>query len=186
MNFKTILKWNKGIIYGKKETWSKISHDKLQWLCIQYYRVYGHQIWRDGNLHWCVPTNKSTQISTNTMSVVIKCWQVGDLPLHKLTWCFNHVVFRDQITNWNISPLPQCLWWPNLRRWWLTLTTSYQSNHMMLWVCGLARSCDNITSFHHHYHSFYDYQTWHNGHWPWAAPIHKVSEPMVLQDQMTN
>ena len=29
-------------------------------------------------------------------------------------------------------------------------------------ICGLMRSC-KLTSFHYQNHSFYDYQTWHDG-----------------------
>ena len=43
-----------------------------------------------------------------------------------------------------ISPLPQCLWPPNVAGWWLTIRDSYRLSHMILWSHGLPRSLDKL------------------------------------------
>ena len=86
----------------------------------------------------------------------------------KVLYLHSHNVYEDQI--WEDGDLP----WgaPTNQTIWCFEYVVLQTN--------------KITSFHHQYHGFYDYQTWHDGHLPWAAQIHKVTEPMVLQDHITN
>ena len=47
----------------------------------------------------------------------------------------------------NISPLPQCLWPPNLAGFWHTMTGSNPENHMAFGSHGLARLHDKLKSF---------------------------------------
>ena len=43
-----------------------------------------------------------------------------------------------EINSFNTS-MSQCLWLPNLARWWVSLTGSYPYSYSTLWSCGLAR-----------------------------------------------
>ena len=49
------------------------SRDKLKKLYLVYQGAYGHQTWQDGNLPWWTPA-------------------------HKVTWLFDHVILRDNVT----------------------------------------------------------------------------------------
>ena len=77
-----------------------------------------------------------------------------------------------------ISPLPQCLWLPNLVGWWLNLRGSYPSSHMTLWSCGLMRSHDKLETCLH-YHNSYGYQTWWDGGIQCGASTSKLHDPLV-------
>ena len=57
-----------------------------------------------------------------------------------------------------ISPIPQCLWPPNLEGWWLIFTGLYPYCYYTIWGHDLPRSCDkvkalNIHSYNDSYHS---------------------------------
>ena len=50
-----------------------------------------------------------------------------------------------------ISPLPQCLWPPNLAGWCLVMRSSYPKNRMTFWPCGYARLRDKQKSLYLQY-----------------------------------
>ena len=78
-----------------------------------------------------------------------------------------------------ISSLPQCLWLPNLARWWLTLTVEglllSKSRHILI-MC-LARSSGKLKTYLH-YLIAYGHQTWLSNElqWAWRAPAQKSHE----------
>lgn len=43
----------------------------------------------------------------------------------------------------------QCLWQPNLARWWLILSASYLTSQIAFKACGLARSYDKLSVYLH-------------------------------------
>ena len=60
---------------------------------------------------------------------------------------------------------------------------------MILWSSGVEGSRGKLKPLSFHYHSVYDHQTWQDGDFPWAAPIHNVRWPFdeaVFQDRVTN
>ena len=48
-----------------------------------------------------------------------------------------------------ISPLPQCLWPPNLAVWWITMRSSHPWSHMTLWSRGRSRLREKLKTFLH-------------------------------------
>ena len=46
-----------------------------------------------------------------------------------------------------ISLLSQFLWLPNVAGWWLTGRESYLYCHVTLYLCDLARICDDVTHY---------------------------------------
>ena len=62
-----------------------------------------------------------------------------------------------------LPPLPQCLWPPNLARWWLTVRHSYPKSHTNIWPCDLPGAIDKQKPSYLHYHSACDHQCWQYG-----------------------
>ena len=56
-----------------------------------------------------------------------------------------HFESSSSTTN-NISPLPQCLWPPNLAKWWLTMTGSQPHNPLIRWSSRITWRIKNIVS----------------------------------------
>ena len=82
---------------------------------------------------------KLKHISTYTVAMATKMtgWW---LSLRRSTWSCKIVLQTEAI----ISPLPQCLWPPNMAGYFLTLTGSLQESHMALKFCGHVRSHDKL------------------------------------------
>ena len=74
----------------------------------------------------------------------------------------------------SLSPLPQCVWPPNLVGEWLTLRDSYLKSHMVLESRTLARSRDNLKTYLH-YHNAYVHQTLQDRSLPWRTPTDNVT-----------
>ena len=77
-------------------------------------------------------------------------------------------------TTKSISPLPQCLWPPNLAGWKFTVRGSHPLSHMTLWSLGLARTRYKL-KLYLYYHIAYGHKTWQNVNLNWMAPAHKVT-----------
>ena len=117
------------------------SCDKLKPLYLHYCGAYGHQFWQDGNLLWWSSTSKviwpfDLAISLDKLKPLYlhyrsaygqQTWQDGNLPwwalasnvawLFLITWSCE-IIWQFKII---ISPLPQCLWPPNLANCKLTM-----------------------------------------------------------------
>ena len=110
-------------------------------------------------------------------------WQInrnGALRWEHVEYCLSTIK--------NTSPLPQCLWPPNLVGWWLTLRSSHPSREGNLWSCGPARSRHKLKIYPHNQNA-YGNHTRQDGNLPWQATIHKVSRAfhhVALQDHVTN
>ena len=88
-----------------------------------------------------------------------------------------------------VSPLPLCLWLPNLVEWWLTLSDFYPYCYSTFWARGLASLRDKLKALYFHYHSAYGHQTWQLGKEPWATSTHNVTVPfgqVILRDYGIN
>ena len=60
---------------------------------------------------------------------------------------------------------------------------------MIPWLCGLAKSLDQLKSFQLHYQSSYSHQNFQNDNLLWLAPANKVTWAfyhMVLQKHVTD
>ena len=70
-------------------------------------------------------------------------------------WPSNHMVFWDHITiMWETksnSLYCQCLWQPNLAKWWLILSASYLRSQIAFKACGLLRSHDKLRVYLHYH-----------------------------------
>ena len=92
------------------------SRGKLKILHIGYKNTCDNQTWQD-DLPWVGPT-------------------------HKVTCPFSHVVFWDHVTKKLVlSPLPQCLWPPNLAGWWHTfegLLPIKSNDPLIAWFCRIT------------------------------------------------
>ena len=103
-----------------------------------------------------------------------------------ITWCCK-VTWQ---TKTIISPIPQCLWPPNLLGWWLTLSCSDPQSYSTLWSHDSAKSRDKQKLSYIHYYKAYNHQTWQNGdHLPWGAPIVIATWPfnhVILLEDMAN
>ena len=104
-------------------------------------------------------------ISTTRVSLATK--------LGKMVTCFDKLLpikSYDPLIPWSCeitwhtktitSPLPQCLWPPNLTSWWLTLRGSYPQRYSTIWSRGLTRSLDKLKQLYLYYHDAYCHQTW--------------------------
>ena len=109
----------------------------------QYQKAYDHQTWQGGNLLWMAPAHKFTwsfdpmvmqhhmtnQIyisSTKPMATKLErivTYLEGRLPMNSheaLTMWSYEITWKIK----NISPIPLCLWPPNLAGCWLSLSNS--------------------------------------------------------------
>ena len=113
-----------------------------------YYSGYGHQTWQNDNLPWshvsfwpCGFARSRDKLrllylhyhsAIATKLGVLITYLDGLLPIKSLDPL---IVWSCQIT-WQtksiISPIPQCLWPPNLAGWYLILRGSYRYSHLIL------------------------------------------------------
>ena len=137
------------------------SRDKLNLFYFHYQSNYSHQtyqydslLWwpRTHNVTWALylvvlwghVTNWNHYISTTRVSIAAKLGRMityfdGLLPIKSfdplITWPYEMTWQTKSI----ISPIPQCLWPPNLVGCWLILMECKLSNHLGLSSHGLAR-----------------------------------------------
>ena len=93
-----------------------------------------------------------------------------------------HLEFFSSATK--TSPLPQCLWPPNLARWAATHKVTSPSDHVIF-----ATSCDKLKPLCLHHHSTYGHKTWWDCDLSLRAPNHKVKQHpdhLVLQSHVAN
>ena len=122
-----------------------ISRDNLKNIYFHYHSAYDHQNWQAGYLHegllpmllhplvtWSCEITWQT-ISTAAISLATNLGRMVNnldylLPIkkndHITTW-FCEIIWQTK----SISPLPQCLWPQNLKRWWLTLSDFQPRSH---------------------------------------------------------
>lgn len=67
------------------------------------------------------------------------------------------------ITKIFISPLPKCIWQPNVTECWLTLRSFISQCYSALCSCGLSISLDKLKPLYIHYHNLLGYPTWKGG-----------------------
>ena len=162
----------------------------------QLWKCYGHQIWQGGNLPWGAHTHKviwsfdhvvfwdqvtnlNYYISISRMPLTTKLSKMLDyiellppIESHKPSMMWSCKITWQ--TRSIISPLPQCLWPPNLVGWWLTLRFSYTWSQKTLSTRAFKKLCDKLKPLYLHYHNAYGYQIWQNSDLPWRIPTHKV------------
>ena len=121
-------------------------------------------------------TNWSNSISNLPLQPVIilyfhyynvyghQTWQVGDLWSFEITWQAKNFIFL----------LPDCLWSPNLTRFWLTVMESCPWRCIIIWSRGFGRVRDKPKSLYLHYESLYGHLTWENGNLSWETSAYKV------------
>ena len=68
-----------------------------------------------------------------------------------------------------LSPLPQCLWPPNMAGWWLTLSGSHPPSYSTLWSRDPVRLRDKLKPLYFHYHNPCGHQTWQVVDLPWGS-----------------
>ena len=122
---------------------------------LHFPKNYNHQIWQAGTLRGVdsSETNHASAISTTR----VPCQQTSEndnlsrwAPAHKLlpikSW--NPLIARSCKITWQtktiISPLPWCLWPPDLAGVWLTMRGSHPYIQMTIWSRGLMRSCEKL------------------------------------------
>ena len=98
----------------------------ITWLCtimwqtkssnLHYKRVYGHQIWQDGNLPGRIPTR---MVGMAVGLDLARSW------FCEISWQTKTI----------ISPFPQCLWLPNLVGWWhARVPTGFKDGWIMTYL----------------------------------------------------
>ena len=80
-------------------------------------------LWLHGLVKWCDKLKTSARPQCQ-QPPKLGFWQGRDLPegapSHVVPWPFNYVALWYHMSN-ILSPLPQCLWPPNLALWWYTM-----------------------------------------------------------------
>ena len=156
----------------------------LKRLCPHYDNACGHQTWWltmrrsqffDHVAHRDQVTNRK-YIFTVKVPVVTTLSRVVTYPDELLpVKSYNRLAAWSckitSLTKTIISPIPQCLWLPNLKGWWLTLRGSYPC-YSTFSLRRLPRSCDNIKPFHPHFHNAYGHQIWQECALSWEGPNH--------------
>ena len=120
-------------------TWSFKITWQVKAIISSLHSACGHQIWLNGDMPWGVPNHKVIQrldhvvlqgqvanenhyISTTRVPMAEDDNLIWWAPTYKshdplITWYYQ-ITWK---TKTIISPIPQCLWPPNLLGWWLTL-----------------------------------------------------------------
>ena len=108
----------------------------------------------------------------NIVSPLMQCpnqiWQGGDLswqpPTYEVTWPFDHVFFRDLMTNKKSLYFKyQCLWPWNLAECWLTLRRSYLKSHIAPESRGFLKSRKKIKTYLNYHNAFGTVVSYHEG-----------------------
>ena len=125
--------------------------------------------WKHYIFHYCIAYDHQT-------------WQSCD---SFITWSWE-IMLQTKTT---ISPIPQCLWPPNLVGRWLTLSGSHPQSYLNIDHLVLLNQVTNWKHYIFHYCIAYDHQTWQSCDLPWGAPIIVFTWPfnyVVLLDHVTN
>ena len=139
-------------------------------------------------------SNKNHWISFTRVPMATKLDRIvtyldGILPIKShdsfITWSWE-IMLQTKTT---ISPIPQCLWPPNLVGRWLTLSGSHPQSYLNIDHLVLLNQVTNWKHYIFHYCIAYDHQTWQSCDLPWGAPIIVFTWPfnyVVLLDHVTN
>lgn len=86
------------------------------------------------------------------------------------------------ITKIFISPLPKCIWQPNVTECWLTLRSFISQCYSALCSCGLSISLDKLKPLYIHYHNLLGYPTWKGGNLLYLYWLPNLgSRPLIMK-----
>ena len=172
-------------------TWSREIMWQIKIITFYYHNAYGHQIWQDGDFAW--QTKNIIYLHNQFGAYGYQTWEDFNLlwwaPVHKVIWCFDHLVLEDNVTkqNHNIlhTKVPMTTKLDRIVTYFEGLLPIKSFDAFTIW---LVKSHEQTKPLHLHYYSSYSYQNLREADLPWLFPTHKFTWPsshIVLENYMT-